>query len=36
MMLSKAKQLESGPADKAAPAEEDPYLARVRELVEKP
>ena len=36
VVLSKAKQLESGPADKAVPAEEDPYLARVRELVEKP
>jgi len=33
VVLSKAKQLEQGPAE-AAPAD-DPYLARVRELVEK-
>jgi cytochrome c-type biogenesis protein CcmH len=36
VVLSKAKQLEAGPAKEAAAAEEDPYLARVRELVEKP
>jgi cytochrome c-type biogenesis protein CcmH len=36
VVLSKAKQLEAGPAEQAAAADEDPYLARVRELVEKP
>lgn len=36
VVLSKAKQLEAGPAKEAAAADEDPYLARVRELVEKP
>jgi cytochrome c-type biogenesis protein CcmH len=36
VVLSKAKQLEEGPSPKAETAEEDPYLARVRELVEKP
>ena len=35
MVLSKAKQLEEGPQEKAA-VDDDPYLARVRELVEKP
>ncbi|HEV2721508.1 MAG TPA: cytochrome c-type biogenesis protein [Thermoanaerobaculia bacterium] len=42
VVLSKAKQLEHGPAPAPAPAPEpepepetDPYLARVRELVEK-
>jgi cytochrome c-type biogenesis protein CcmH len=34
VVFSKAKQLEQGPAPEPAP--EDPYLARVRELVEKP
>lgn len=36
VVLSKAKQLEEGPSAEAPPADEDPYLARVRELVEKP
>jgi cytochrome c-type biogenesis protein CcmH len=36
VVLSKAKQLEKGPEETAVAAEEDPYLARVRELVEKP
>ena len=36
VVFSKAKQLEKGPSVKpAAVAEEDPYIARVRELVEK-
>jgi len=36
VVFSKAKQLEKGPSEKpAAVAEEDPYIARVRELVEK-
>ncbi|HEY6136429.1 MAG TPA: cytochrome c-type biogenesis protein CcmH [Thermoanaerobaculia bacterium] len=35
VVLSKAKHLEEGPAEKTA-ADDDPYLARVRELVEKP
>ena len=35
VVLSKAKQLEEGPAEKT-PVDDDPYLARVRELVEKP
>lgn len=36
VVFSKAKQLEEGPSEKtAAVAEEDPYIARVRELVEK-
>ena len=35
VVFAKAKQLEKGP-EKAAEAVDDPYLARVRELVEKP
>ena len=35
VVFAKAKQLEKGP-EKAAEAADDPYLARVRELVEKP
>jgi len=35
VVFSTAKQLEKGP-EKAAEAADDPYLARVRELVEKP
>ena len=35
VVLSKAKQLERGPAPEPEAAPEDPYLARVRELVEK-
>ena len=37
VVFSKAKQLEQGPQSAPAPEpESDPYLARVRELVEKP
>jgi cytochrome c-type biogenesis protein CcmH len=39
VVFAKTKQLEQGPEEKAAPAAEpaeDPYLARVRQMVEKP
>ena len=38
VVFAKAKKLEQGPESKAEPeaAPEDPYIARVRELVEKP
>jgi cytochrome c-type biogenesis protein CcmH len=36
VVFAKAKQLESAPAPAPVPAPEDPYVARVRELVEKP
>jgi cytochrome c-type biogenesis protein CcmH len=38
LVVSKAKKLESAPAKAASPEEatDDPYLARVRELVDKP
>ncbi len=35
VVFSKAKQLEKGPQKAAAAEPEDPYIARVRELVEK-
>jgi cytochrome c-type biogenesis protein CcmH len=38
LVMSKAKKLETAPAKAAAPEEpiDDPYLARVREMVDKP